>query len=88
MGMMNTYEIVILNNVAAFIPLTTFLYAGFIRSTIPKELEEAAHRWGKYAGDLLPDRLPVVKTRYCVCLDHRLCVYLERLPVCDFLLVG
>lgn len=42
MGMMNTHEIVILNNVAAFMPLTTFLYAGFIRSTIPKELEEAA----------------------------------------------
>ncbi|RBW71322.1 carbohydrate ABC transporter permease [Bacillus taeanensis] len=42
MGMMNTYDIAILNNVAAFMPLTIFLYAGFIRSTIPKELEEAA----------------------------------------------
>lgn len=42
MGMMNTYEVAILNNVAAFMPLTIFLYAGFIRSTIPKELEEAA----------------------------------------------
>lgn len=41
-GMMNTYEVAILNNVAAFMPLTIFLYAGFIRSTIPKELEEAA----------------------------------------------
>lgn len=41
-GMMNTYEIAILNNVAAYMPLTIFLYAGFIRSTIPKELEEAA----------------------------------------------
>lgn len=41
-GMMNTYQIAILNNVAAFLPLTIFLYAGFIRSTIPKELEEAA----------------------------------------------
>ncbi|XJZ26714.1 carbohydrate ABC transporter permease [Bacillota bacterium Lsc_1132] len=42
MGMMNTHLIAILNNVAAFMPLTIFLYAGFIRSTIPKELEEAA----------------------------------------------
>ncbi|MGE6632248.1 carbohydrate ABC transporter permease [Bacillus sp. NPDC077027] len=42
LGMMNTYQIAILNNVAAFLPLTIFLYAGFIRSTIPKELEEAA----------------------------------------------
>jgi raffinose/stachyose/melibiose transport system permease protein len=41
-GMMNTFEVAILNNVAAFMPLTIFLYAGFIRSTIPKELEEAA----------------------------------------------
>lgn len=41
-GMMNTYEVAILNNVAAYMPLTIFLYAGFIRSTIPKELEEAA----------------------------------------------
>jgi raffinose/stachyose/melibiose transport system permease protein len=41
-GMMNTHLVAILNNVAAFMPLTIFLYAGFIRSTIPKELEEAA----------------------------------------------
>ncbi|WP_163539812.1 carbohydrate ABC transporter permease [Gracilibacillus sp. YIM 98692] len=41
-GMMNTHEIAIFNNVAAFLPLTIFLYAGFIRSTIPKSLEEAA----------------------------------------------
>lgn len=41
-GMLNTYEVAILNNVAAYMPLTIFLYAGFIRSTIPKELEEAA----------------------------------------------
>ncbi|MFC5613106.1 carbohydrate ABC transporter permease [Metabacillus niabensis] len=41
-GMMNTYEVAVLNNVAAYMPLTIFLYAGFIRSTIPKELEEAA----------------------------------------------
>ncbi|WP_025027260.1 carbohydrate ABC transporter permease [Caldalkalibacillus mannanilyticus] len=42
MGMMNTRTIAVLNNVAGFIPLTIFLYAGFIRSSIPKELEEAA----------------------------------------------
>ena len=41
-GMMNTYQIAILNNVAAFFFFSIFLYAGFIRSTIPKELEEAA----------------------------------------------
>ena len=41
-GMMNTRTIAILNNVASFMPLTIFLYAGFIRSTVPKELEEAA----------------------------------------------
>lgn len=41
-GMMNTHAIAILNNVASFMPLAIFLYAGFIRSTIPKELEEAA----------------------------------------------
>ncbi|RKL68252.1 maltose ABC transporter permease [Salipaludibacillus neizhouensis] len=42
MGMINTHEIAILNNFAGFLPLTIFLYSGFIRSTIPKELEEAA----------------------------------------------
>lgn len=42
LGMLNTLDIAILNNAAAFLPLTIFLYAGFIRSTIPKELEEAA----------------------------------------------
>lgn len=41
-GMINTHEIAILNNFASFLPLTIFLYSGFIRSTIPKELEEAA----------------------------------------------
>jgi raffinose/stachyose/melibiose transport system permease protein len=41
-GMMNTLEIAILNNVAAYMPLTIFLYSGFIRSTIPKEIEEVA----------------------------------------------
>ncbi|MGM0922295.1 MAG: carbohydrate ABC transporter permease [Bacillota bacterium] len=41
-GMMNTHEIAIFNNVAAYLPLAIFLYAGFIRSTVPKELEEAA----------------------------------------------
>lgn len=42
LGMMNTHEVAILNNVASYLPLTIFLYSGFIRSTIPKELEEAA----------------------------------------------
>ncbi|WEG13492.1 carbohydrate ABC transporter permease [Pullulanibacillus sp. KACC 23026] len=42
MGMINTRTIAILNNIAAFLPLTIFLYSGFIKSTIPKELEEAA----------------------------------------------
>jgi len=42
MGMINTHAIAILNNFASFLPLTIFLYAGFIKSTIPKELEEAA----------------------------------------------
>jgi raffinose/stachyose/melibiose transport system permease protein len=41
-GLMNTRLVAVLNNAAAFLPLTIFLYAGFIRSTIPKELEEAA----------------------------------------------
>ncbi|NRD76296.1 carbohydrate ABC transporter permease [Bacillus sp. BRMEA1] len=41
-GLMNTHLVAILNNVAAYMPLTIFLYSGFIRSTIPKELEEAA----------------------------------------------
>lgn len=41
-GMINTRTIAILVNSAAFMPLTIFLYSGFIRSTIPKELEEAA----------------------------------------------
>ncbi|MCR6095032.1 carbohydrate ABC transporter permease [Salipaludibacillus agaradhaerens] len=42
MGLINTHAIAILNNFASFLPLTIFLYAGFIKSTIPKELEEAA----------------------------------------------
>ncbi|MDC3417520.1 carbohydrate ABC transporter permease [Aquibacillus salsiterrae] len=41
-GMMNTRTVAVLNNVASFMPLTIFLYSGFIKSTIPKELEEAA----------------------------------------------
>ncbi|ENH97773.1 maltose ABC transporter permease [Gracilibacillus halophilus YIM-C55.5] len=41
-GLMNTRTVAVLNNVAAFLPLTIFLYAGFIRSTIPKSLEESA----------------------------------------------
>lgn len=42
MGLLNTRTIAILVNSAAFMPLSIFLYSGFIRSTIPKELEEAA----------------------------------------------
>ncbi|WP_456270454.1 carbohydrate ABC transporter permease [Bacillus sp. JZ76] len=41
-GMVNTHAIAIFINTAAYMPLTVFLYSGFIRSTIPKELEEAA----------------------------------------------
>lgn len=41
-GMMNTRTVAVLNNVAAYMPLTIFLYVGFIRSSIPAELEEAA----------------------------------------------
>ncbi|CAM3935730.1 carbohydrate ABC transporter permease [Alkalicoccus chagannorensis] len=41
-GMLNTRTIAVLMNAAAFMPLAIFLYSGFIRSTIPKELEEAA----------------------------------------------
>lgn len=41
-GLMNTRTVAVLNNVASYMPLTIFLYTGFIRSTIPKELEEAA----------------------------------------------
>lgn len=41
-GMINTRTIAVLNNAAAFLPLTIFLYAGFIKSTVPKELEDAA----------------------------------------------
>lgn len=41
-GMMNTRTIAVLNNVASFSPLAIFLYTSFIRSTVPKELEEAA----------------------------------------------
>ncbi|QFK71965.1 carbohydrate ABC transporter permease [Pradoshia sp. D12] len=40
--MMNTHAIAILNNVATYTPLAVFLYTGFIRSTIPRELKEAA----------------------------------------------
>lgn len=41
-GLLNTRAVAIFNNVAAFLSMTIFLYAGFIRSTVPKELEEAA----------------------------------------------
>jgi raffinose/stachyose/melibiose transport system permease protein len=45
-GMVNTHAVAILINTAAYMPLTVFLYSGFIRSTIPKELEEAARMDG------------------------------------------
>lgn len=45
-GLMNTHLVAVLVNVASFLPLTIFLYAGFIRSSVPKELEEAARMDG------------------------------------------
>lgn len=41
-NMNNTHLVAILINAATFTPLAIFLYTGFIRSTVPKELEEAA----------------------------------------------
>lgn len=41
-GLNNTLLISILVNAATFTPLAIFLYTGFIRSTVPLELEEAA----------------------------------------------
>ncbi|BBP89832.1 hypothetical protein BsIDN1_34500 [Bacillus safensis] len=85
-GMMNTYQIAILNNVAAFLPLTIFLYAGFIRSTIPKELEEAARIDG--AGTLRVFFTVVFRAfeaHYGFCINHCLRVYLERLSICYLL---
>ena len=45
-GLINTHAASILINTAAYMPLTVFLYSGFIRSSIPKELEEAARMDG------------------------------------------
>ena len=45
-GLINTHAAAILINTAAYMPLTVFLYSGFIRSSIPKELEEAARMDG------------------------------------------
>lgn len=45
-GLMDTHLVAILNNAASFTPLTIFLYTGFIRSTVPIELEEAARMEG------------------------------------------
>jgi raffinose/stachyose/melibiose transport system permease protein len=42
MGGLNTKWAIILMHVTFQLPVTIFLYTGFIRSTIPKELEEAA----------------------------------------------
>lgn len=42
LGLINTHAIAIIVNFAAYLPLTIFFYTGFIRSTVPKELEEAA----------------------------------------------
>nr|WP_077737087.1 carbohydrate ABC transporter permease [Bacillus sonorensis] len=62
LGMLNTYEIAILNNTAAYMPLTIFLYAGFIRSTIPQELEEAARMDGaSTAGIFFKIVFPLLK---------------------------
>ncbi|KZZ84343.1 carbohydrate ABC transporter permease [Bacillus sp. SJS] len=41
-GGLNTIWAVVLVHVSFWLPLTIFLYTGFIRSTIPAELEEAA----------------------------------------------
>ncbi|MFC0523623.1 carbohydrate ABC transporter permease [Pontibacillus salicampi] len=41
-GGMNTIWAVVLVHISFWMPLTIFLYTGFIRSTIPKELDESA----------------------------------------------
>lgn len=46
----NTHLVAILVNAATFTPLAIFLYTGFIKATVPKELEEAAQLEG--AGTL------------------------------------
>lgn len=71
-GMMNTRTIAVLNNVASFMPLTIFLYAGFIRSTIPKELEEAARidgasTLGIFFKIIFPLLKPITATVLIIC---------------------
>lgn len=71
-GMMNTRTIAVLNNAASFMPLTIFLYAGFIRSTIPKELEEAARidgasTIGIFFKIIFPLLKPITATVLIIC---------------------
>ncbi|RAS73143.1 carbohydrate ABC transporter permease [Priestia endophytica] len=71
-GLMNTRTVVVLNNVASFMPLTIFLYAGFIRSTIPKELEEAARidgasTIGIFFKIIFPLLKPITATVLIIC---------------------
>nr|WP_244504189.1 carbohydrate ABC transporter permease [Salibacterium halotolerans] len=75
-GLLNTRLIAVLNNTAAFLSMTIFLYTGFIRSTVPKELEEAARIDG--AGTLtiffrvvFPLLKPITATVLIIC-----CVYI------------
>ena len=75
-GLMNTRTVAVLNNVASFMPLTIFLYAGFIRSTIPKELEEAARidgasTIGIFFKIIFPLLKPITATVLIIC-----CVYI------------
>lgn len=75
-GMMNTRTIAVLNNVASFLPLTIFLYSGFIRSTIPIELEEAARIDGAgtvkiFYRIVFPLLKPITATVLIIC-----CVYI------------
>ncbi|GGH73709.1 raffinose/stachyose/melibiose transport system permease protein [Pullulanibacillus pueri] len=74
-GMINTRTIAVLNNVASFLPLTIFLYGGFIKSTIPRELEEAARIdgasiMGIFFRVVFPLLKPITATILILC-----CVY-------------
>lgn len=71
-GMMNTRTVAVFNNVASFMPLTIFLYAGFIRSTVPKELEEAARidgasTLGIFYRVVFPLLKPITATILIIC---------------------
>lgn len=75
-GLLNTRLIAILNNVAAFLSMTIFLYVGFIRSTVPKELEEAARIDGAntltiFFKVVFPLLKPITATVLIIC-----CVYI------------